>query len=126
MLGVVDGLDCSDPQIGDADEQPNTDRHTPHTLGEALQAIEADTVLTEAMGADLVRTYLELRRYDLARWEKSGTEWDRGDDQLLGAGDLPPLLLTPPPPRRARRPSDRRPGRIRYAVGERAVRNFRR
>jgi glutamine synthetase len=76
LLGVVDGLDCSVPQVGDADETPNTDRHTPHTLGEALDAIESDTVLVEAMGADLVRTYLALRRHDLARWETSGTEWD--------------------------------------------------
>ena len=76
LLGVVDGFDCGDPQLGDADAEPNTDRHTPHTLAEALDAIEADTVLTEAMGPELVAAYLALRRHDLARWEATGEKWD--------------------------------------------------
>lgn len=76
LLGVVDGVDCGDPQIGDADEAPNTDRHTPHTLGEALDAIEADTVLAEAMGPDLVAAYVALRRHEIARWEAAGETWD--------------------------------------------------
>ena len=50
LLGVVDGIDCGDPQIGDADAAPNTDRHTPHTLAEALDAVEADTVLDRGDG----------------------------------------------------------------------------
>ncbi len=76
LLGVVDGADCGDPQVGDADAAPNTDRHTPHTLAEALDAVEADTVLTEAMGPDLVAAYLTLRRHEADRWEASGEDWD--------------------------------------------------
>jgi glutamine synthetase len=76
LLGVVDGADCGTPQLGDADAAPNTDRHTPHTLAEALDAVEADTVLTEAMGPDLVAAYLTLRRHEVARWEASGEDWD--------------------------------------------------
>jgi glutamine synthetase len=75
LLGVVDGVDCGEPQVGDGDEEPNTDRHTPHTLGEALDAFEADSVLCEAMGADLVRCFLTIRRDELARWEASGHAW---------------------------------------------------
>jgi glutamine synthetase len=41
LLGVVDGLDCGEPQRGDGDTEPNTDRHTPHTLADALAAFEA-------------------------------------------------------------------------------------
>ena len=76
LLGVVDGADCGLPQLGDADAAPNTDRHTPHTLAEALDAVEADIVLTEAMGHDLVATYLTLRRHEVARWEAAGDPWD--------------------------------------------------
>ena len=76
LLGVVDGADCGLPQLGDADAAPNTDRHSPHTLAEALDAVEADVVLTEAMGADLVATYLTLRRHEVARWEAAGDPWD--------------------------------------------------
>lgn len=75
LLGVVDGLDCGAPQVGDGDSEPNTDRHTPHTLADALDAYEADTVLCEAMGADLTRAYLAIRRDEVARWEASGNEW---------------------------------------------------
>ena len=76
LLGVVDGSDCGPPQIGDADAEPNTDRHTPETLADALAAVEADTVLAEAMGPELTNAYLALRRHDLARWEATGEKWD--------------------------------------------------
>ncbi|MEX1107198.1 MAG: hypothetical protein WEB78_13445 [Ilumatobacteraceae bacterium] len=75
LLGAVDGLDCGDPQSGNGDEEPNTDRHTPESLAEALDAFEADTVLCEAMGPDLVRCFLAIRRDEVARWEATGNEW---------------------------------------------------
>ena len=75
LLGVVDGLDCGEPQAGDGDENPNTDRHTPHTLADAVVAYEADTVLCEAMGADLTRAYLAIRKDELARWDATGNEF---------------------------------------------------
>jgi glutamine synthetase len=76
LLGVVDGLDCGAPQVGDGDAEPNTDRHTPHTLGDAIAAYEADTLLCEAMGNDLSRAYLAIRRDEWTRWEATGHEWD--------------------------------------------------
>ena len=76
LLGVVDGVDCGEPQLGDGDTAPNTDRHSPHTLAEALDAVAADTLLAEAMGPDLVAAYLALRRHEVARWEASGETWD--------------------------------------------------
>ena len=76
LLGVVDGRDCGAPQIGDGDTEPNTDRHTPHTLDEALDAFEADTVLCEAMGADLVQGFLTIRSDELAKWEAADGTWD--------------------------------------------------
>ncbi len=78
LLGVVDGRDCGDPQIGDGDSEPNTDRHTPHDLAEALAALEADTVLCEAMGPDLVKAFLTIRRDELAKWQAADGIWDAG------------------------------------------------
>ena len=75
LLGVVDGLDCGAPQSGDGDEAPNTDRHTPHNLSDAIAAFESDSVLCEAMGADLTRAYLTIRKDELARWEATGNEF---------------------------------------------------
>lgn len=76
LLGVVDGIDCGDPQVGDADSEPNTDRHTPHTLEEALDAVEADKVLAEAMGPELTSAYVTLRRHEVAEWQKAGETWN--------------------------------------------------
>jgi glutamine synthetase len=76
LLGVVNGLDCGDPQIGDGDTTPNTDRHTPHDLGAALAALEADTVLCETMGADLVKAFLTIRHDELAKWQAADGIWD--------------------------------------------------
>lgn len=76
ILGVVDGLDCGAPQVGDGDTEPNTDRHSPESLAQALDAFEADTVLCDALGPDFVRTFLALRRDEVARWEAQGLEWD--------------------------------------------------
>ena len=75
LLGVVDGVDCGAPQVGDADSEPNTDRHTPHTLDEALDAIEADKVLSEAMGDDLTSAYIALRRAEVKAHADSGETW---------------------------------------------------
>lgn len=80
LLGVVDGLDCGEPQLGDADAEPCTDRHTPHTLEDALAALEADTVLVEAMGPDLVRAYTTIRRYEQERFAATGEKWS--DDEI--------------------------------------------
>jgi len=76
LLGVVDGIDCGEPQVGDADAEPNTDRHSPHTLAEALDAIEADKDLAEAMGHELTTAYVTLRRHELEQWTASGETWD--------------------------------------------------
>jgi glutamine synthetase len=79
LLGVVDGLDCGAPQAGDGDAEPNTVRHTPHNLLEAVAAYEADAVLCEAMGLDLTRAYLAIRKDELARWEATGNHFTVDD-----------------------------------------------
>ncbi len=75
LLGVTDGLDCGEPQSGDGDVEPNTDRHTPHTLAEAVDALEADKALCEALDNDLVRVFTAIRRDELRRWDEHGEEW---------------------------------------------------
>ena len=85
LLGAVDGRDCGAPQIGDGDSEPNTDRHTPHDLGSALAALEADTVLCEAMGPELVKTFLTIRRDELAKWQAADGIWD---PQTISAWEL--------------------------------------
>jgi glutamine synthetase len=65
LTGVEAGLDPGKPETADGLETINTDRHAPHDLGAALDALEADTVLTKAVGADLVANYLAIKREEL-------------------------------------------------------------
>jgi glutamine synthetase len=44
--GVERELPLPEPQVGDADTAPNTDRHTPLDLASALDALVADTRLS--------------------------------------------------------------------------------
>ncbi len=74
-LGVVDHRDCGEPQAGDGDSAPNTDRHTPLTLADALDALEASPEICHEMGDDLVRAFVTIRRDEVARWEATGNEW---------------------------------------------------
>ena len=76
LLGFDGDLDCGEPQSGDGDSEPNTDRHTPDSLAEALDALEADAAMAEAMGSELVRAHLALRRNEVGRWEEAGDDWN--------------------------------------------------
>ena len=76
LHGVEDELPLPDPQVGDADAAPNTDRHAPHSLAEALDAVEKDSVLTEALGADLVRTFVGIKRTEVNRFNAAVTDWE--------------------------------------------------
>src|SRR5215203_5831776 len=76
LLGFDGDLDCGEPQSGDGDAEPNTDRHTPASLAEALDALAGDAEMTEAMDADLVRVYLALRRNEVERWKQAGVDWN--------------------------------------------------
>ena len=41
----------------------------PTSLGEALDALEADTRLVKAIGPELIEVFLRNKRYELGRWE---------------------------------------------------------
>jgi len=41
----------------------------PTSLGDALDALEADTRLVKLVGPALIETFLSIKRYELGRWE---------------------------------------------------------
>lgn len=77
LHGVEEGMQLAVPQQGDADSEPNTDRHTPHTLSGALDALEADTTLCAYLEPDLVEVYVGLKRDEWKRWEQAVTDWEQ-------------------------------------------------
>ena len=79
LHGVEEGMQLAIPQQGDADSEPNTDRHTPHTLSGALDALEADTALRAYLEPDLVEVYVGLKRDEWKRWEQAVTDWEQAE-----------------------------------------------
>ena len=77
LHGVEAKLALSEPQVGDADAAPNTDGHTPHSLADALDALEADEVLRSYLEPDLVDVYIGLKRREHQRWLSAVTDWEQ-------------------------------------------------
>lgn len=87
LLGAgYDGIkrDLSPPEPVDVDPgnlSPETREkrgieRLPTTLGEALNALEADDVLHDALGAELIETYLEVKRSHWKAFTESAAEWE--------------------------------------------------
>jgi len=51
----------------------------PANLLDSLRALEADKVLTEALGADFVASYLKLRTQDWNRYMGDVSDWERAN-----------------------------------------------
>lgn len=48
----------------------------PLSLGTALDALEADATLREAVGAEIVDTFLAIKRFELDRYRQHTSDWD--------------------------------------------------
>lgn len=79
LHGVEEQMELPDPQVGDADAEPNTDRHTPHTLDESLDALVADEALCSYFEKDLIDVYVGLKRQEFARWQAAVTDWEQNE-----------------------------------------------
>lgn len=66
-LGVVDELECPEPEANDGMEAWNTDVTSALNLADALGHLRADTALSEAVSNDLVENFLAIKD---AEWER--------------------------------------------------------
>jgi glutamine synthetase len=76
--GVRRGLDPGEPLAGDAYTAPE-DRAgapLPISLDDALDALEADEVIADAMGRELVGTFVAVKRFELERHRAHVSEWE--------------------------------------------------
>ena len=64
-LGLKNDYVLPPEELNDGLETISTDRHTPHSLGEALDALEKDRVLAEAVGPVLIDNYIAIKRQEL-------------------------------------------------------------
>jgi glutamine synthetase len=76
LYGVEQGLEPSEPYLGNAYEATGVQR-LPVTLAEAAAAFGASTLAREAFGADVVEHYLNNARVELAAFNAAVTDWER-------------------------------------------------
>jgi glutamine synthetase len=76
--GIRREIEPPDPVEGLIYELPEAETLTPlpTTFEAALEALEADTVLTEAMGPELVRIYRIIKGVELERARLAVTDWE--------------------------------------------------
>jgi glutamine synthetase len=65
LLGLDNGYELPGEEVNDGLETISTDRHTPHDLGAALDALETDTVLSAAIGQELVDNFIAIKREEV-------------------------------------------------------------
>jgi glutamine synthetase len=71
--GIERGLTPPEPVVGDAYRLDDAHAGTalPSSLGDALDALEADTVLIEKLGEELVGTFLAMKRFEVERFTEA-------------------------------------------------------
>ena len=75
-LGVEHKSDPGPPEGGNGLDVTEATVGTPANLGEALDELEADTALVEAIGADLVAQHLAVKRTEWQRFSEAVTDWE--------------------------------------------------
>ena len=82
LFAGIDGmrreLDPGDPLSGDTYTLPEEDQGgaLPMSLSEALDALEADEPIREAIGSEIVDTFLGMKRFELDRYRQHVSDWD--------------------------------------------------
>lgn len=74
--GIERELPLPPPAVGNAEAEPHTLSHVASSLGEALDLLEGDEVLVEALGADLTQVFVTLKRREIDCWEAAVTDWE--------------------------------------------------
>ncbi len=76
--GIERGLAPPEPVVGDAyrADDAHAGSKLPADLGSALDALEADTRLVDAMGSELIATFLAMKRFELERFTEAVGDLD--------------------------------------------------
>lgn len=82
LLAGLDGiereLEPPEAVVGDAyrAEEAHVGSRLPADLGEALDALEADTWLSSALGEELVAGFMAMKRFEVERFSHYVTDWE--------------------------------------------------
>jgi len=76
LHGVKDKLELGPPVGGDAYTLDDPGEPLPTSLDAAMDALEADEILREAMGPQIVDTFLAIKRFELQRHRTWVSDWE--------------------------------------------------
>jgi glutamine synthetase len=76
--GIRRELDPGDPLSGDTYTLPEEQQGgaLPMSLGEALDALESDESIRDAIGSEIVDTFVGMKRFELDRYRQHVSDWD--------------------------------------------------
>jgi glutamine synthetase len=74
--GMRRGLDPGPPKSGDVYRAEEPGSALPPTLSDALDALEGDAFMVEAMGPELVSTFVAMKRFEIERYRHHVSDWD--------------------------------------------------
>ena len=75
-LGVVNNLTPPAAEEQDCLEHQSTTRHVPPNLSLALDALEADPKLVQAVGEELVGQFVAIKRSEWDKFNAAVTDWE--------------------------------------------------
>ncbi len=81
-LGVVEMQSAPEPETGDGIESVNTEVRVAEHLGDALDDLEADGALVEAVGPGVVANLVAVKRAEWASYCESHPDWAAALDQF--------------------------------------------
>jgi glutamine synthetase len=78
LHGLREELPLADPVSGDGYTDETSER-VPVSLEDALDALEADTYLRDAIGETIVEPFLAMKRFELERHRAWVSDWERDE-----------------------------------------------
>jgi glutamine synthetase len=75
-LGVTDRLSPPAPEEQDCLEHQSTDQHVPDDLGRALDALESDRALGDAVGREMTALFVSIKRAEWQKFTAAVTDWE--------------------------------------------------
>jgi glutamine synthetase len=78
LRGLREELQLPEPVEGDAYTQPQ-EHALPASLTEALDALDGDAYLRDAVGAPIVDTFLAMKRFEAERHRQWVSDWERDE-----------------------------------------------
>jgi glutamine synthetase len=75
-LGIENNYDLPDAETLDCLESQSTDRHVPDNLSLALEALNADKALCQAVGQELIDNHTAIKEQEWQDFVSHTTDWE--------------------------------------------------